>query len=87
MAAGKTTIENEAGIAGSTSGDSYLDKQISTFSTQITDVTTRMNAEETQYYSQFDAMETALQKLSQQSSWLASQLGTSSSSSSSSSSG
>ena len=75
----KTSIETEAGIAGSSYGSSYLDTRISDYTTQISDVTRMMSAEETRYYNQFNAMESALSKLNQQASWLSQQTGTSSS--------
>jgi flagellar hook-associated protein 2 len=81
MDAGKTSISDEAGLAGSDVSTGFLGERISEYSQQIYDLTLKMNDEETRYYNQFSAMESALQKLSAQSSWLSQQTGQSSSSS------
>ena len=78
---GKTSIADEAGIAGSDVSTDFLSERISEYSTQIYNLTLKMNDEEDRYYNQFSAMESALQKLSAQSSWLSQQTGQSSSSS------
>lgn len=78
---GKSSIEAEAGIAGASVSTDNLSERINEYSTQIYNLTLKMNDEEDRYYNQFSAMETALQKLSQQSSWLSQQTGSSSSSS------
>lgn len=78
---GKTAIEKEAGLVGTDVASGYLGKRIEEYSDQIYDLTLKMNDEETRYYNKFSAMETALSKLSQQSSWLDQQSGNSSSSS------
>jgi flagellar hook-associated protein 2 len=81
MDAGKTSISDEAGLAGSDVSTGFLGDRISEYSKQIYNLTLKMNDEEDRYYNQFSAMESALQKLSAQSSWLAQQTGQSSSSS------
>ena len=81
MDAGKTSISDEAGLAGSDVSTGFLGDRISEYSKQIYKLTLKMNDEEDRYYNQFSAMETALQKLSAQSSWLSQQTGQSSSSS------
>ena len=81
MDAGKTRISQEAGLAGSDISTGYLGDRINEYAEQIYKLTLKMNDEEDRYYNQFSAMETALQKLSAQSSWLSQQTGQSSSSS------
>ncbi len=73
-------IVSKAGITASISGDtkSSLAKQIKDYTTQMSDLSDRLADIEDRYYTQFDAMETALEKLQSQSSWLSQQLGTSS---------
>ena len=78
---GKTSLEREAGIPGNDVSDDYLSEQINDYADQIYNLTLKMNDEEDRYYNQFSAMESALQKLSAQSSWLSQQTGSSSSSS------
>ena len=80
MDTGKTRITEEAGLAGSDVATGYLGERISDFSQQIYDLTLKMNDEEDRYYARFSAMETALNSLSAQSSWLSQQTGSSSSS-------
>lgn len=76
----KTSLAQEAGVPGATVSDDFLSDRISEYADQIYKMTLKMNDEEDRYYSQFTAMETALQKLSSQSSWLSQQTGSSSSS-------
>ena len=80
MDTGKTRITEEAGLAGSDVATGYLGERISDFSQQIYDLTLKMNDEEDRYYARFSAMETALNSLSAQSSWLSQQTSSSSSS-------
>lgn len=75
----KTSLEREAGVPGNDVSSDFLTNQINEYSTQIYNLTQKMNDEEDRYYNQFSAMETALQKLSSQSSWLQQQTGSSSS--------
>ncbi len=74
-------IATEAGASASTTYDtkSNLAKQIETYTKAMTTLNTRLENLQEAYYTKFNAMETALNKLSQQSSWLSQQLGTSSS--------
>ena len=81
MDTAKTSIAREAGLAGSDVATGFLGERISEYAQQIYDLTLKMNDEETRYYNQFSAMESALSKLSAQSSWLSQQTGQSSSSS------
>ena len=78
----KDRLKSEAGLPGISYGESYLGNQISEYSNQIYQLQNKMSDEETNYYNRFSAMETALSKLSSQSSWLAQQTGQSTSSSS-----
>ncbi len=77
------SIVSEAGISASASDDSKssLAKKINTYTKDMYNLNTRLTAIEDRYYKQFDAMEVALTKLTNQSSWLQQQLGTNSSSS------
>ncbi len=79
MDAGKKNITSEAGLVGTDVSTSNLGERINEYGKKIYELTRKMNDEETRYYNQFSAMETALQKLSSQSSWLAQQTGQSSS--------
>jgi len=81
MDTGKTRIAEEAGLAGSDVSTGYLGDRINEYSQQIYDLTLKMNDEEDRYYARFSAMETALNSLSAQSSWLSQQTSSSSSSS------
>jgi len=80
-------ITQEAGIAPDVeAGDqSFLATEINNLSTQMSDENTRLSDVQSRYYNEFNAMETAIQQLNSQSSWLSSMLGTSSTSSSSTS--
>ncbi|MBP1764542.1 MAG: flagellar capping protein [Firmicutes bacterium] len=73
-------IVSKAGVTASISGDtkSSIAKQIRTYITDMDNFSDRLDDIEDRYYNQFDAMETALEKLSSQSAWLSQQLGTSS---------
>jgi Flagellar capping protein len=65
------------GYSGTIEDDnkSSLAKQIRRFNTELTNMDDRLQAIEDRYYKQFDAMETALSRMNQQSSWLFQQLG------------
>ncbi|SMC39864.1 flagellar filament capping protein FliD [Sporomusa malonica] len=76
----KTTMDKigtEAGYSAGISGDteSTLAKLIRDYDKQMTTLADRLDDMEESYYNKFNAMEIALSKLSQQSSWLTSQLG------------
>ena len=80
----KTAMDNivsEAGVTAGVSDDtkSNLAKQISQYTKEMKALNERLEDMEDRYYNQFSAMETALTKLSSQSSWLSSMLGSSSS--------
>lgn len=77
----KGTLIEKAGYVGDASEFSnILDKQIDQTDTKIDELTDKLNDRETYYYNKFAALEQAISKLNQQSSWLAQQLGTSTSS-------
>jgi flagellar hook-associated protein 2 len=59
--------------------NSFLGKRITEYSKQISNWDTRLQDMEDRYYKQFTAMETALNKMSQQSQWLTQQFSSSSS--------
>jgi len=68
----------QAGISDSISGDtkSALAKLIRTKETQMTEQQERMETIEDRYYKQFNAMESMLQQMNTQSSWLSQQFST-----------
>lgn len=72
-------IVGQAGITASTDYDnkSVLAKSILDYDKQMSDLNTKLSDMEDRYYKQFDAMEAALNKMTQQSSWLSQQLGSS----------
>ncbi|WP_165574392.1 flagellar filament capping protein FliD [Desulfosporosinus sp. HMP52] len=77
----KTSMDKIATVGGysSTTDDdteSSLAKLISRYNTDLTNLDDRLEDIETRYYKQFDAMEVALSKLNQQSSWLSEQFST-----------
>ncbi|MEG6584996.1 flagellar filament capping protein FliD [Dendrosporobacter sp. 1207_IL3150] len=75
LKASSDKIVTEAGITAATATDtkSNLAKLIKDYDERMYDLNDRLAMMEDRYYKQFDAMETALQKLSQQSTWLAQQ--------------
>lgn len=78
----KTKMDQLAQIAGTTGTTQYdtsssYAKRITAYNLQISNAADRFDKVQTAYYKQFNAMEVALQQLSSQSSWLASQFGTS----------
>lgn len=78
----KTTMDKIGVTAGYSAGisddtESTLAKQIRAYNKQISAFSTRLVDIENSYYKKFTAMETALSKLTQQSSWLSQQLGNS----------
>jgi flagellar hook-associated protein 2 len=64
------------GYSGTISSDtsSSLAKEIRRYNSDLDKINDRLQDMEARYYKQFDAMETALSKLNQQSSWLSQQL-------------
>ncbi len=67
-------INKSAGVvAGSKDTESALAKELTQLNKSITATTTRVSAMQERYYKQFDAMESMLQRMSQQSSWLSQQ--------------
>ncbi|MDR3560140.1 MAG: flagellar filament capping protein FliD [Negativicutes bacterium] len=77
-----TQISQEAGTSPDvqTGDQSFLATEINSFTSQMSNESTRLDTVQSRYYNQFNAMETAIQQLNAQSSWLSSMLGTSSSS-------
>lgn len=74
-----TTLRKKAGAPGSNLGNSTLDKELTDYATRIYNLEEIMADEETRYYRQFSAMESAIQKLNSQGSWLSQFSGSSSS--------
>lgn len=74
-------IKTEAGITASPTGEtqSNLAKQIKAYKDRMSDMDRNLKNLKERLYAQYSAMETALGKLKNQSSWLSSQLGSSSS--------
>ncbi len=71
-------IDTKAGVVrGSADTQSSMYKELKDYNTRIDTLTDRLADLEDRYYTQFDAMETALNQLNSQSSWLQQQLGTS----------
>ena len=70
-------IVTQAGITASTSSDvtSVLGKQYKEYTTQLTALNKKLIKMENQYYNKFNAMEEALSKINQQSSYVTSLLG------------
>lgn len=66
-------MKKEAGISAAAEDQSALGKAIADYKGKLTDMAKRMKIMETRYYRQFDAMERAIQRMNQQSSWLAQQ--------------
>ncbi|MCE5286511.1 MAG: flagellar filament capping protein FliD [Pelosinus sp.] len=71
------SIKSQAGTTAATTGDvsSVLGKQYKDYTTQITDMYTRLQNIEKGYYNTYSKMETALSKLNSQTSQLSSLLG------------
>lgn len=69
-------LNDKAGVtAGSADTKSALAKELKTLNSQIDTTTLRISAMQERYYKQFDAMETMLQKLNSQSSWISNMFG------------
>ena len=72
-----TQLNDKAGVtAGSSDTKSSLAKEMKSLDSRIDTTTLRISAMQERYYKQFDAMETMLQKLNSQSSWISQQFGT-----------
>lgn len=69
-------LSQRAGTPDNSANDTQSDlaKSLSDYTTRLYDFKDRMSAAQTRYYKQFDALETAMNQMNQQSSWLASQL-------------
>jgi flagellar hook-associated protein 2 len=69
-------LTNKAGLTGSSQYDeSTIGKMLTRIQSDITKQSDRMNTIEDQYYKQFAAMESAVNKYNSQSSWLTQQMG------------
>ncbi|MEA4835982.1 MAG: flagellar filament capping protein FliD [Anaeromusa sp.] len=67
-------INKSAGVlSGSKDTESAIAKELTQINKNITSTSARVSAMQERYYKQFDAMETMLQRMSQQSSWLSQQ--------------
>ena len=67
-------INKSAGVlSGSKDTESAIAKELTQINKNITSTSARVSAMQVRYYKQFDAMETMLQRMSQQSSWLSQQ--------------
>lgn len=69
-------LSKQAGVTASSLYDttSNLGKQINDYNKRMDALNERLKQEEDRYYRQFDAMEAAIQRLNQQSAWLAQQV-------------
>ena len=63
-------IKEESGLPDSVDTQSNLAKRLTSYSDRLTSMMNSLAATEERYYQQFNAMETALSRLSSQSSWL-----------------
>lgn len=63
-------LKDEAGLPDAVDTQSNLAKRLENYSDRLTSMLNSLAAAENRYYKQFDAMETALSRLSSQSSWL-----------------
>ncbi|GBG57940.1 flagellar hook-associated protein 2 [Sporomusaceae bacterium FL31] len=75
LKAASDKVVSEAGITASTDYDteSNLAKQLTDYKKRLDTLNTQLANTEERYYNKFNAMEVALQRLSQQSAWLAQQ--------------
>lgn len=72
----KGSLLEKAGITGDiTDSQNFLSTQIDDYSDRIDDFIRKLNDKQTAYYNKFSAMETALNNMNAQSSWLSQQLG------------
>ncbi|KUG02328.1 flagellar hook-associated protein flid [hydrocarbon metagenome] len=69
-----TSLTNKAGSSSSLADSSYMGKELERINDRIDEWEERLEDLEERYWSQFSAMETALQRLNNQSSWLEQQL-------------
>lgn len=76
----KNSMDQLNQIAGTTASATYdttsnLAQEIADYTKQISNAQDQFNTMQAQYYTQYNAMESAIQQLESQSSWLSSQLG------------
>lgn len=75
----KGSLLEKAGVTGDyTEYNNLLTNQLNDQDDLITTLTKKLSDDQDKYYNQFSKLETAMQKLNEQSSWLTQQLGTSS---------
>ncbi len=78
LAEAMTKLDDEAGVlAAATDTESAIAKKLDDYENRIETLTDRLATMEERYYSQFDAMEAAINQLNQQATWLMQQFGTS----------
>ena len=71
-----TQLNDKAGVtAGSSDTKSSLSKEMKSLDSRIDTTTSRISAMQERYYKQFDALETMLQKMNSQSSWISQMFG------------
>ena len=75
----QTQISKQAGTESSVSTSFAIGKSLNEIETNISNVKTKLDDIETRYYKKFSALDTALEKLNSQSSYLTSMLGSSTS--------
>ncbi|ASF30301.1 MULTISPECIES: flagellar hook-associated protein 2 [Bacillus amyloliquefaciens group] len=75
----QTQISKQAGTESSVSTSFAIGKSLNEVETNITNMKTKLDDIETRYYKKFSALDTALEKLNSQSSYLTSMLGSSTS--------
>ena len=74
-----TQLNDKAGVAaGSSDTKSSLAKELKSLDSRIDTTNSRISAMQERYYKQFDALETMMQRLNSQSSWISQLFGGSS---------
>lgn len=72
---GEGLLVGIAGKKGATNGQDRLSRQLKEIDAKLEDLKDRLQTEETRYFKQFTSMETYLNKMNMQSSWLTEQMG------------
>ncbi len=75
----QTQISKQAGTESSVSSSFAIGKSLNEIETNISNMKTKLDDIESRYYKKFSALDTALEKLNSQSSYLTSMLGSSTS--------
>lgn len=68
-------LQTEAGKPNLTDTSSNIAKSLTNYNKRLTSLNSQLEMMEARYYKQFNAMETAISRMNQQSSWLSQQLG------------